>query len=248
MSWPLVSVCAMSNLDFYALVAGPVSSPFGKEDPGPLDTVNLEVVDLGVLRVPSGHIEACDPFVNLGEGLVFDVEPGDYPVRVTVADVSAAQDGSHERDAYLSLVLADGEVASVEAARPLGEPDVPAGHHYHVWVDAGIVAFVDHDAVAPAMPGELSDWYDEVFDTGEPDSWLNILYSPDYCRDRSANIVMPLAGAGENVIMTQSGWGDGVYPVVLTRDASGNPLGLHIDLAVVGFFADDEEDGEAVTV
>lgn len=45
--------------------------------------------------------------------------------------------------------------------------------------------------------------------------------------------------------MASSGWGDGVYPVMLTRDADGAPLGLHIDLGVVGEFAsEDEEDDE----
>ena len=127
----------MSNgLNFYALVSGPVPSPFEEDDEySPADTVPLSVVDLGVLRVPSGRVEACDPFVTLGDGPVFEVEPGDYPVRVTVADV----------EAYLSLVLADGEPASVEAAQPVRGRGI-------VCVDAGAVAFVDHDAVATAMP------------------------------------------------------------------------------------------------
>ena len=137
----------MSNgLNFYALVSGPVPSPFEEDDEySPADTVPLSVVDLGVLRVPSGRVEACDPFVTLGDGPVFEVEPGDYPVRVTIADVSKEHDGSHEREAYLSLVLADGEPASVEAAQPVRGRGI-------VCVDAGAVAFVDHDAVATAMP------------------------------------------------------------------------------------------------
>ena len=222
----------MSNgLNFYALVSGPVPSPFEEDDEySPADTVPLSVVDLGVLRVPSGRVEACDPFVTLGDGPVFEVEPGDYPVRVTVADVS------HEREAYLSLVLADGEPASVEAAQPV------RGRGF-VCVDAGAVAFVDHDAVATAMPPQ-DDWYD-VFDSGEPDSWFSLMDSPDHYRRGAANIVMPRAGAGENVVLSYSGWGDGVYPVMLTRDADGAPLGLHIDLGVVGGFAsEDEEDDE----
>ena len=218
----------MSNgLNFYALVSGPVPSPFEEDDEySPADMVPLSVVDLGVLRVPSGCVEACDPFVTLGDGPVFEVEPGDYPVRVTVADV----------EAYLSLVLADGEPASVEAAQPVRGRGI-------VCVDAGAVAFVDHDAVATAMPPQ-DDWYD-VFDSGEPDSWFSLMDSPDHYRRGAANIVMPRAGAGENVVLSYSGWGDGVYPVMLTRDADGAPLGLHIDLGVVGEFAsEDEEDDE----
>ena len=215
----------MSNgLNFYALVSGPVPSPFEEDDEySPADTVPLSVVDLGVLRVPSGRVEACDPFVTLGDGPVFEVEPGDYPVKATVADV----------EAYLSLVLADGEPASVEAAQPV------RGRGF-VCVDAGTVAFVDHDAVATAMPPQ-DDWYD-VFDSGEPDSWFFLMDSPDHYRRGAANIVMPRAGAGENVVLSYSGWGDGVYPVMLTRDADGAPLGLHIDLGVVGEFDDEEGD------
>ena len=216
-----------SSLNFYALVSGPVPSLFEEDDEySPADMVPLSVVDLGVLRVPSGRVEACDPFVTLGDGPVFEVEPGDYPVRVTVADV----------EAYLSLVLADGEPASVEAAQPVRGRGI-------VCVDAGAVAFVDHDAVATAMPPQ-DDWYD-VFDSGEPDSWFSLMDSPDHYRRGAANIVMPRAGAGENVVLSYSGWGDGVYPVMLTRDADGAPLGLHIDLGVVGEFAsEDEEDDE----
>ena len=216
-----------SSLNFYALVSGPVPSPFEEDDEySPADTVPLSVVDLGVLRVPSGRVEACDPFVTLGRDIVFAVEPGDYPVKVTVADV----------EAYLSLVLADGEPASVEAAQPVRGRGI-------VCVDAGAVAFVDHDAVATAMPPQ-DDWYD-VFDSGEPDSWFSLMDSPDHYRRGAANIVMPRAGAGENVVLSYSGWGDGVYPVMLTRDADGAPLGLHIDLGVVGEFAsEDEEDDE----
>ena len=228
----------MSNgLNFDALVSGPVPSPFEEDDEySPADTVPLSVVDLGVLRVPSGRVEACDPFVTLGDGPVFEVEPGDYPVRVTIADVSKEHDGSHEREAYLSLVLADGEPASVEAAQPV------RGRGF-VCVDAGAVAFVDHDAVVTAMPPQ-DDWYD-VFDSGEPDSWFSLMDSSDHYRRGAANIVMPRAGAGENVVLSYSGWGDGVYPVMLTRDADGAPLGLHIDLGVVGEFAsEDEEDDE----
>ena len=217
----LVNTDLMSNdLNFYALVSGPVPSPFRnwrgrrslldvllrrRRDSGlPLDMVPLSVVDLGVLHVPSGRLEACDPFVTLGRDIVFAVEPGDYPVKATVADISKEHDGSHERNAYLSLVLADGEAA----------------------------------AVAMSALADGANLYDEF----EPEPWCGPLDSPDHYREGMANIVMPLDGAGENIIMALSGWGDGVYPVMLTRDADGAPLGLHIDLGVVGEFADDDED------
>ncbi|VEG28421.1 Uncharacterised protein [Actinomyces howellii] len=186
--------------------------------------------------MPSGRVEACDPFVTLGEGPVYAVEPGDYPVRVTVADVSPAQDGSHLREAYLSIVLADGEAASVEEAETVNGDDGGVG------VDAGTVGFADHEAVSTAMPSDGVDWYEELFDSGEPDSWFELMDSTEHFRAGAANIVMPLAENGENVVLSHSGWGDGFYPVVLTRDADGSPLGLHIDLQVVGRSADHEDE------
>ena len=51
-----------NGLGFYALASGPVPSPFEKDNRYfPTDMVPLSVLDLGVLRVPSGCVEACDP-------------------------------------------------------------------------------------------------------------------------------------------------------------------------------------------
>lgn len=51
-----------NGLSFYALASGPVPSPFEKDNRYfPTDMVPLSVLDLGVLRVPSGRVEACDP-------------------------------------------------------------------------------------------------------------------------------------------------------------------------------------------
>jgi hypothetical protein len=208
--------------DFYALVEGRI------DDGG--DDRTLTVHQLGALKVPSGKVEASDPFVNLGgSGVVVDVPPGEYPVRVTVADVSEEQDGSHLREAYLSLVLADGAPAAVELA-----------HENGVMVDAGTVAFADAGAIAECMPE--GDWYEDLFDDDTDESWFARMDDPDHLRAGCANIVMPLAEAGENVILSHSGWGDGVFPVVRTRDAGGKMLGLHIDLLVVGGGIDDDPD------
>ena len=71
----------------------------------------LSVVDCGDLVLPKGQLIACDPFSTLEESLdgpFVQVPPGRYPVRVTLADVSGKRDGSHLREAYVSLVLGGG--------------------------------------------------------------------------------------------------------------------------------------------
>lgn len=191
------------------------------------------VVELGTLRVPSGRLEASDPFVGLGQGLVFAVPPGDYPVAVTIADVSDAQNGSHLRETYLSVRLAEGTAARVEFLVPEGS-QAPENddEYYGVPVDAGTVGFADAEAVARCMPANDGDWYGDVFDTGKDDSWFALMDSGEHYVDGAANVVMPLATGGENVVLSHSGWGDGYYPVVGAYDADGTLLSVHIDLQV----------------
>ncbi|MFB9955634.1 DUF4241 domain-containing protein [Cellulomonas denverensis] len=188
------------------------------------------VVDLGTLRLPSGRLEASDPFVALGEGMVVRVPPGEYPVRVTVVDVSDAQDGSHLREAWLSVILADGEPATTPRLTPDGVTPEP-GLVYGVGVDAGTVAFADQEAVGRCMPPPMT-WYDEVYDTGRPDSWFALMDSAEHLGPGLANITMPHATASENVVLSHSGWGDGFFPVVGGYDTDGRLLSVHIDLLV----------------
>lgn len=206
----------------------------------------LSVVDLGMLNLPSGRLEASDPFVNLGEGFVVNIAPGQYPVRVTLADVSEERDGSHIREAYLSVIVAEGMVARVEHAIAEGMEHIPDATSYGVPVDAGTVAFADNAAVQRCMPGtdneEFEDWYDDIFDNGTDSSWFSLMDSPAHLREGCANITMPLATNGENVVLSHSGWGDGIYSVLKTFDADGNLLGVHIDLLLTG---EDEFDYES---
>jgi hypothetical protein len=212
--------------DFFALVAGDAPLVTGRTGP-------LTVHDLGLVRVPSGTLGASDPFVALDLPVTVQVPPGDYPVAVTIADVSTGRDGSHCREAYLSLVISDAPTVAVEPVPGPNGPPEP-GSFFGVAVDAGAVAFFDAEAVEASMPNDGDTWYDEVFNTGEPGSWFDIVDSETTLRAGAANIVMPLAAAGENVILARSGWGDGFYPLLQTRDAEGRLTGVHIDLQVVG--------------
>ncbi|GGM23539.1 DUF4241 domain-containing protein [Promicromonospora citrea] len=210
---------------FFALLDG---TPDGTPYP---QTVH----DAGTLHVPSGRLEASDPFVSLGDGLVVSVPPGSWPAYVTVADVSAARDGSHLREAYLSLVVADGApVAEVRGVTPEGcEPPRP-DEHYGVGVDAGTVGFADAAAAAAVADATEDEDLDE--------EWFDRMDDPEHLREGVANIVLPQATAGENVVLSHSGWGDGFYPVVTTHAADGSLLGVHVDLLVAGPDGDEEED------
>ncbi|MEV8215455.1 DUF4241 domain-containing protein [Leifsonia sp. NPDC077715] len=216
----------MDLSELHALSTGLAPLPDGRR-------VELSVVELGELNVASGRLGACDPFAYLQDQVVVPVPPGRYPVFVTVADVSQAQDGSHMREAYLSVVLSGAEPASVEAApKESGRPG--DGRFWGVGVDAGTVAFVDADAIPRCMPADVTDWYSEVFDTGGADGWFAQMDSDTPYPAGTANIVLPRATDGENLVLSHSGWGDGFYPLLQSVSAEGTVTAIHIELLVVG--------------
>jgi hypothetical protein len=222
----------------------PFSGPFAPLLEGYVDVrdregerqYRLHVIGLGELRVDSGRLLACDPFVTLPEGVVAEIDPGTYPVSVTVADVSEDQNGSHLREAYLSLVISEAASDRHAPIVPMGKQPPDPNQFYGVPVDAGTVAFVDEVSARTLMPDE--NWFDELFDTGQPDSWFAQVDAGAPLPPGYANIVLPLATRGENIIISHSGWGDGFYPVIGSYDAQGRLTGIHIDLEVVGDFID----------
>lgn len=203
----------------------------------------LSVVELGSLKVSSGLLGASDPFVSFDHPLVTEVRPGTHPVSVTVADVSGNLDGSHVREAYLTVHFAAGTIARLEPVTPVdaSATDADPDLFYGVGVDAGAVALVDVDAIRRCMPAD--NWHDTVFFPDVTDGWFDRLEDPEAIREGSANIVLPHATNGENVILSASGWGDGVFPLVRTYDATDNLLGVHVDLRLF-----DREFGDEVLV
>jgi hypothetical protein len=155
---------------------------------------------------------------------------------VTLADVSAAQDKSHVREAYASIVFSS-EREVHRKALPLAKdgekrPELTGDEFVGFGVDTGTACFVDDSVVGPCMP-DPNTWYEGLFEHEKPDSWFKRMDDPDHIRVGVANIVLPLARNGENLIMLHSGWGDGVYPVVGSFDSAGNLLAVHIDFFVL---------------
>ncbi|KAF0811605.1 hypothetical protein IGB42_03894 [Andreprevotia sp. IGB-42] len=215
------------------------SAQWQDEEEGEIN-YRFHTVDCGELWLKSGRLVPCDPFVTLAhaDNVEIAVPPGRYPVRATIADVSDEQDGSHEREAYLSLVLSDVPAVGWRFLAPLqpGDtaPEAEEDEFVGIPVDAGTVGFVDADAVARLMPDPAStDWYETLVDSGGDDSWFAQMDDETRLRAGCANIALPGASDGENLILAHSGWGDGIYAVIGTYAADGALTGVHIDLAVV---------------
>jgi hypothetical protein len=121
----------------------------------------LRVVDCGELVAPSGCMVICDPYTWLTDWAILDdptlhVAPGRYRVLVTQADVSSASDGSHLRNAYATLLLADTpEVRRIPlAARADGilTAATPKENGFALGVDSKVACFIDLLAVSPELP------------------------------------------------------------------------------------------------
>ena len=101
----------------------------------------------------SGRLVACDPFVMMmPTDTPFVVTPkGRFPVTVTLADVSDAQDRSHIREAYASIVFSPGAEVyrkSMPLAIDGGKRPEPKGDEFVGFgVDAGTACFVDETFV-----------------------------------------------------------------------------------------------------
>jgi hypothetical protein len=205
--------------NFYALHTGQAPL-YGEERSGFLNTVSL-----GTLSIASGR-------VGLSDGAAFEVAasysvpPGSYEVVATQVDLSSAQDASHMRTAYLSLVI------STDAAVTLRESGET------VPVDTGTVALFDALAMEVASGSLSGENREKLFDA--------------YCNELDADTPLPAGVAfpklpatdGSTFAFVGSGWGDGVYSLLVTEDAEGRITGLHLDLRVVGVLEPTPEDSE----
>lgn len=191
----------------------------------------LSVVACGNLLLPSGHLVAEDPFVTLArQNPSYRVPAGTYPVRVTI-------DETIQREMYVSLILApasETERQLLTPYKPDGQPYPPPEDesYYGIGVDSGTVCFVDGEAVSRGMPEDETSWFTDLFDNDSEGCWFKLMDNPAHIRDGLANIRLPRASDGANIIICHSGWGDGFYPVVAGYDAAGGLVAVHIDLLI----------------
>lgn len=188
--------------------------------------IGLSTIDCGELALPSGDLLCCDPLADEpGEGPVVRVPAGRHRVWLTVADVSGSLDGSHLVEAYLSIVLAEGEEHHHEPLAPSDET-VADNEFIGVEVETGAVALLDADAFERCVP-DLDDWADEI---------EVVLEDSEPVRDGAQILVLPDAEEDENAAVCRAGWGNGHYPLVGSFAEDGKLLAVHLDLEVVGAF------------
>jgi hypothetical protein len=201
---PLVAAPAV-KLSLDALFTPRAAGPDGPES---------RVERIATLVLSSGRIVACDPLVN-PDTAAFErtVPPGRYPADASLAIIGP----DHVRVAALRVVFTAAPVTSWELAIMPGEDTFghSPGGAVGYGVDAGLGCFMDADTAvllerasnAIGDAGSGANYYDDVLAAELADPLR------PWCDHR------PVANSDANVVITQSGWGDGIYPSYFGLDA-----------------------------
>jgi hypothetical protein len=216
------------------------------------ESVELRTFDCGELIVPVGRLMICDPYtveiftsesIELDERLLPDnfppllpIQPGRYPVKATIADVSGKLDWSHPRNAYVTLFLTQADEVR-RAPLPIYKF---WGDHLGIGVDCGTVCLVDAGVLTTDLLARIED--------EELPYWDDCLNEADHIAYGVANLDLPGLVGKANMIIATSGWGDGLYPIIGGYDAAGKLVRVHVDFCLATHWAGQrypvEEDDE----
>ncbi len=192
-------------------------------------STSFRTLDLGKLKITSGRIGACDPFVWLNPRdtpppFTEPVPNGDFSVRLAIA-VGGMSEG---RIAFARVDFSTSPAVTWKMAVTQGQDvaTLKTGEIFGYPVDAGTGSFYDPLA-ATALGATLKDnenAWQEWQERGEANGKA-ANYEPNFF------LMMP---AGDlNIAMFASGWGDGFYASYFGYGKDGHVVALITDFAIV---------------
>jgi hypothetical protein len=191
-----------------------------------IETVPFRTVEAGSLKLPSGRVCVADPFIALSDAkpLTQAVPPGEYPVRLAVADFPAGG----LRVAFARVDFKAAPIVRWSMAVFEGQ-DISTLNDNEIFgygVDAGTGSFFDPAAGKAA--GALLDANPDAWEVWQTDGETN---GPRLVGPYFFLLDLPLGNA--NAIMFGSGWGDGFYASWFGYDADGNVAALVTDFGTL---------------
>lgn len=202
-----------------------------------LSTINstlLECRFLGKLALPSGFVVACDPLLGLHDALPFAkrMAPGEYPVSIVLA-------GRHNRrrNALIRMMFSDKRAIKWELAMVPGQGGNAGAAQplfYGFTAEAGIGCLCD------AHSQKHYNRYLERFFRDHPDGNIyDSLFAEAFgqrnridAEGNSFNFYLP-SRPRLNVMMFNTGYGDGIYPAYWGISKDGEVCSLVIDFMVL---------------
>ncbi|AEV83937.1 hypothetical protein ACWT_2504 [Actinoplanes sp. SE50] len=189
-------------------------------------TYVVEPHPAGSLVLPTGQLAAFDPGVTDEdeEPFTVPVTPGTHPVTAWVAILEKEGREWQRRVAALQVTVRPGVVMSWELALVASdEPaDLAPGEFFGYGVETGAGGFADL-SVSRILAGWDTEEFEETFDPDE--------FPEEPIPGHFDHVIDPDTGA--NLIMAESGWGDGFYPTYVGRTADGEVACFVTDFLVV---------------
>jgi hypothetical protein len=189
--------------------------------------VPFEVIDGGTLIITSGVIKAADPFLLTEDaGFIQNVLPGRHPVRFAHPRVHGEFGG---RIAFARVDFAVKPVAYWQMAQVPGQDasTLKPGYIFGYGVDAGTGSFMDQ-AAAKEMLAKLADSDQAQAIT---DRWIRAGEVSAKAKGLKFYLEEPVGTT--NIIMFESGWGDGFYASYFGFAADGTVVTLLTDFQVM---------------
>ena len=173
-------------------------------------------VNVGNLKVPTGRLVACDPFLTEEYGLAFTqaFPTGEFPVQLAIA-----HDEGRESIVFVRILFSEAPVVRWEYALLKNEKPAPigAGTQKGFIVDSGIAAFMDSAAAKTINTADTllvgKKLYQPLDDNRRP-GW------------RYANFKV----GDQNLVAFSPAFDGGYYRSYIGYDASGVPCRLLTDL------------------
>jgi Protein of unknown function (DUF4241) len=189
--------------------------------------VPFEVIDGGFLTITSGEIVAADPFVFLERPAFTQKVPiGRHPVRFAHARVHGAAGGRIEfaRVDFSTKPITRWQMAVIPENDPA---TLKPGYIFGYPVDAGTGCFLDRQASVTVTAELAAKTRPENF----TEAWINDGDTAGKAKGLTFYLDVPVPP--HNIVMFESGWGDGYYASYFGYAADGSVVSLLTDFQVM---------------
>ena len=211
--------------------------------------MEVDILNIGEVNLPTGKILACDPLVELGEAKTYiqKTPVGKFPVKICVVPSESYGD----RYACVKVEFNKNKPAVYELAVTGNEEEMDeAGEDefYGFGVDAGMGCVADKKSQDEYSKywkkleeeEEADNPYDDIFEELLEESFKKF---PKYQRDCGdwADFIIP--DTDLNIPVFASGWGDGYYPCYFGYDEKGELCSFYIlFIDIEKEYSDEEEE------